>query len=130
MGRATDEKAKELALTILEGVLFIIPFLGQAVGSLGRAGAALARMLLAIDAAGNAGLSIYSIIEDPEMAPMAILGMLLGGLGGGSSKQSTRYRALASSKGKMTKEAKDSMGASFKKNDPKIKSIIGKMCPR
>jgi hypothetical protein len=42
-----EEKQKELAFKILEGVLFLVPFLG----------------------AGATGLTIYSIVEDPSMAP-------------------------------------------------------------
>jgi hypothetical protein len=123
-----ETKQKELAFKILEAILFVIPFLGPAIGSLGRAGAALARMLMAVDIAGAAGLTIYSIVEDPSMAPLAILELLLGGVGSGGIGRGSKFRVLSDAKSKMSPDARDSMGPSFKKNDPKIKSIVGKIC--
>ena len=75
------ENTKNLILKIVEAVLMLIPFVGGALGAIGKTGAALARFLTAIDVAGNAGLGIYSIVEDPAMAPVAIFMMLVGGLG-------------------------------------------------
>jgi hypothetical protein len=86
-------------------------------------------MMIAIDAATNAGLTVYTIIEDPTMAPVAIISMLMGFVGGGSGSMGSRFRALSGAKGKMTKENKEAMGASYKENDPKIQSILGKICP-
>jgi hypothetical protein len=111
-----------------EGVLFVVPFLGAAIGSLGRAGAALARMLMAVDIAGAAGLTMYSIVEDPAMAPLAILELVLGGISRGTIGRGTKFRVLADAKSKMSPDAKESMGPSFKLNEPKIQSIVSKIC--
>jgi hypothetical protein len=123
-----ETKQKELAFKILEGILFVVPFLGAAIGSLGRAGAALARMLMTVDIAGAAGLTIYSIVEDPAMAPLAILELVLGSVSRGSIGRGTQFRVLADSKSKMSADAKKSMGPSFQRNEPKIQSIVGKIC--
>ncbi|KAL1838072.1 hypothetical protein VTJ49DRAFT_3092 [Mycothermus thermophilus] len=125
-----DRKKKEFILKILEGILFLIPFVGAAIGGLGRTGAALARMLMAIDATGSAGLAVYSLVEDPSMAPVAILAMVLGGVGAGGTRGAQRYRDLALAKGKLTSGQKNDLGASFRRNNPKVETLTAKICPR
>lgn len=122
-----EENKKNLILKIVEAVLFLIPFVGGALGALGRTGAALARFLSAVDAAGSAGLSVYEMVENPEMAPVAILGMILGGLGTPSGRT---YRTVATSKRDMTPEMRANMGKSFREFNPKVESITSKMCKR
>ncbi|SPO00349.1 related to chitinase [Cephalotrichum gorgonifer] len=128
MGDKIDkENEKNLILTILSGVLFLIPFVGAAVGSLGRAGANIARMLSAIEAGGAAGLSIYEIIEDPESAPLAIMTMLLGGAGSlGGAKG---YRDLAKPRKDLsTNGGAEKMGQTWKEQDPHIQKIMNNSC--
>lgn len=119
------ENTKNLILKIVEAVLMLIPFVGGALGAIGKTSAALARFLTVIDVAGNAGLGIYSIIDDPAMAPVAIFGMLMGALGPPSG---ATYRKVGKIKADMTPEIKATMGKSFKELNPKIESITGKMC--
>ncbi|KAM7192236.1 hypothetical protein V8F20_008938 [Naviculisporaceae sp. PSN 640] len=125
-----ERKKKELILKILEGILFLIPFVGAAIGGLGRAGAMMARMLMAVESIGSAGLGVYSLVENPEMAPVAILAMVLGGLGAGGSRGATRYRELNIAKGKLTPDQKENLGAAFKRWNPKVENIGAKICPR
>lgn len=125
--KINDENRKNLILKILEGVLFIIPFVGGLVGGLGRVGAGIARFLTAIDIAGNAGLGIYSMVENPDMAPVAILGMILGSLG---TPSGTLYKSLGKAKRDMTPEMKANMGKSFKDINPKIERITAALCKR
>ena len=119
---------KELIFKILEIVLFLIPFVGAAVGALGRTGAMIGRMLMAIEAGASAGLGMYELIEHPEMAPLAILMMILGGLGSGGWGGATRYKTLADTKTKMTSVQKKNMGESFELNQPKVDKILAKIC--
>lgn len=125
-----DRQDKDLILKIIEGILFLIPFVGAAIGNLGRAGAMMARLLLAVDALGNGALSVYEMVENPEMAPVAILAMVLGGLGSAGSRGAVRYRELAISKGKLTPDQKKNMGASFNLHNPKVETLTAKICPR
>ena len=128
-----DEKNrqdKDLILKIIEGILFLVPFVGAAIGNLGRAGAMMARLLMAVDALGNGALSVYEMVENPEMAPVAILAMVLGGLGAGGSRGALRYRELAISKGKLTLDQKKNMGASFNLHNPKVETITTKICSK
>ncbi|CAI4210330.1 unnamed protein product [Parascedosporium putredinis] len=110
MGKEIEEaQEKDLILTILSGVLFLIPFVGAALGA-------------------AAGLSVYEIIDDPSSAPFAILGMLLGtGRVGGARA----YRDL----GKIRKDMKgngaaEKMGDTWKKQDPHVQKIVSNSCRR
>jgi len=125
--KVNEENKKNLILKIIEGVLFLIPFVGGLIGGLGRAGAQIARFLTALEAAGNAGVSVYSIVEDPAMAPVAILGMILGSFG---PPTGTLYKKFGQAKRDMTPEMKANMGKNFKEINPKIEGITSKMCTR
>ncbi|KAK0620501.1 hypothetical protein B0T14DRAFT_586889 [Immersiella caudata] len=124
------EKEKDLILKIIEGILFLIPFVGAAIGSLGRVGAMMARVLMSVETAGSAALGVYSLVEDPSQAPVAILTMVLGGLAGGAGTRGTRYRNLSGSKGKMTPEQKSTMGNSYTTYNPKVEQLSGAVCKR
>lgn len=125
-GEIEEAEEKALILAIVSGVLFLIPFVGGAVGGLGRTGIAIARMLSAIEAGGAAGLGIYEIIEDPDSAPIAIMTMLLGG-GVGGVGGAKGYRQLAKPR-KELDAAK--MGETWKKEDPHIQKIMNNACGR
>jgi hypothetical protein len=71
---------EEFILNFISGMLFFIPFLGAGAGAVGLS--LLRGMLSLIGAAGEAGLLVYSIVEDPESAFMSIFFALAGaGLG-------------------------------------------------
>jgi chitinase len=73
-----DLKKKELILTVVGAVLAVVPFVGDAAAA--AAGlASLARAITLIGEVANNAFSIYDIVGDPQSAPMAIFGMLLGG---------------------------------------------------
>ncbi|KAK3304981.1 uncharacterized protein B0T15DRAFT_493191 [Chaetomium strumarium] len=95
-------RTKHLTLKIVEGILFLIPFVGAAIGNLGR---------------------------NPEIAPVAILAMVLGGLGAGGTRRALRYRELSIVKGKLSPQQKTNLGASFRANNPKVELLTGKICP-
>ena len=123
--KVKEEEKKNLILKIIEGVLFLIPFVGGIVGGMGRAGARVARFLTALDIGGNGGLGIYSMVENPDMAPVAILGMILGSLG---TPNGASYRKLSTAKRDMTPEMKANMGKSFQEINPKIERISAALC--
>ncbi|KAF9881459.1 killer toxin subunits alpha/beta [Colletotrichum karsti] len=122
-----EEQEKNLILKIIEGVLFLLAFVGPIVGTLGRVGGAIARLVSALEGAAGVGLGIYSIIEDPTTAPLAILMMVMGELGGAAGKRG-QFAGLNKKKNDMTSKEKDNMGASYSKNTPKVQSIMGKSC--
>ncbi|KAM0448839.1 hypothetical protein ACHAO4_008312 [Trichoderma viride] len=67
---------EEMILNFITGVLFFIPFVGDAAGAAGMT--AVRSALEWLDAAGNAGLLAYSVVEDPKNAFMTIFSTLAG----------------------------------------------------
>jgi chitinase len=72
-----DDKKKQLILTILMAVFAVVPFVGD-IGAAAAGLMSLARVITLIGEVANDALTMYSIVEDPTSAPMAIFGMLLG----------------------------------------------------
>jgi len=128
-GKIQEEEKKNLILTIISSILMIVPFIGQAIGSLGRAGAMIARLVSALELGAEVGLGTYEIINDPDSAPMAIVGMVMAGAGAGLGS-SKRFGELGSLRKGMSDGTKAKMGASWKEHDPKVQSIMGKSCGR
>jgi chitinase len=122
--KVKEENKKNLILKILEGILFLIPFVGGLVGGLGRLGAQIARLVAVAEIAGSGALGIYSAVEDPDMAPVAILGMVMGAFGVPSG---AKYRPLGKAKRDMSPDMKANMGKSFQEINPKIETITSKM---
>ncbi|KAK4449031.1 hypothetical protein QBC34DRAFT_463610 [Podospora aff. communis PSN243] len=125
--KVKEENKKLLILTILEGILFLIPFVGGLVGGLGKVGAQIARVVIVAEIAGHGALGIYKAVEDPDMAPVAILGMVMGAFGAGGISSGAKYRPLGKAKRDMSPDMKASMGKSFQDINPKIEAITSKM---
>ena len=119
-----DEQKKNLILKILEGVLFIIPFLGGAVGRLGVLGARIGRLLSTVEGFGDLAYTTYVLIQDPTMAPIAALTMLCGPLAGNALK----YSQVAKAKRAMNTKQLDAMGPTFKTVNPKVQNIVKNTC--
>lgn len=78
IGKKIDEQNKlDFLLFFLSAIFFVIPFVGEALGSVAEL-ASLGRVLTWIGEAGNAALDIYGVVQDPASAPLAILGLVLG----------------------------------------------------
>ncbi|KAI9374613.1 hypothetical protein BJX61DRAFT_540623 [Aspergillus egyptiacus] len=98
---AADEIEEQLReqtiLGFVTGLLFFIPFVGEAVGA---AGLLSARTLLRLaGAAGETGLLVYDIVEIPDGAFMAIFSYLAGaGLGRAGFRDAADARRAMTSK--------------------------------
>jgi hypothetical protein len=92
-----EAERKESILNFISGLLFFIPFVGSAIGSVGVS--SLRSILSLIGAAGETGLLVYGIVEDPESALMAVFGLLAGaGVGRGGFRDAVETRRGMSSK--------------------------------
>lgn len=80
-----EEERKNLILTFITAVLFLLPIVGDALGALADF-AILGRLLTMIGTIGNAAMGVYDVVENPSSAPLAIIGILLGGVFSRSSK--------------------------------------------
>ncbi|KAK5995001.1 hypothetical protein PT974_03391 [Cladobotryum mycophilum] len=74
-----EEKKKAFIIAFLSAVFLIVPFVGEVVGSIAGL-AELGIVLGVLGAAGDATLDIYTIVDDPENAPMAIFDLVLAPL--------------------------------------------------
>lgn len=75
-----EERTKGIILTFLGALLFFIPVVGEVLGSIAGL-ASLARIIAVLATVGDAAMDIYSIVDDPKNAPLAIFGLVLGPLG-------------------------------------------------
>lgn len=114
------QEREEFILNFITGLLFFIPIAGEAAGA---AGLVAARSLLRlIGAAGDAGMMIHDVIENPENAFMTVFSYLAGaGVGRGGFKNAANSRRGISSKDY------DSLG-NVKTNMDKGQSIRGLVC--
>jgi hypothetical protein len=91
-GDIKEAERKELILNFISGLLFFVPF----VGSVGLS--SLRSILSLIGAVGETGLLVYGIVEDPDSALMAVLGLLAGaGVGRGGFRDAAEARRSMSS---------------------------------
>jgi GH18 family chitinase len=118
-----EEERKNLIMTVLTAVLCFVPVIGQY--SAAAAGmVATARAFVALGAVGGAALTIVDIVENPESAPMAIAGLLMGG--GGRLKGPSQFANAAKAKSAMTPKMRTDTGAIYVKHDDVLRRIIRK----
>ncbi|KAJ5056167.1 hypothetical protein J3E72DRAFT_200340 [Bipolaris maydis] len=91
------KEREEMILNFIMGILFFIPVAGNAAGSLGLT--AVRSMLRLIGTAGEAGLVVYDLVENPENAFLTIFSYVAGaGVGRSGFKNAANARRGMSSK--------------------------------
>jgi hypothetical protein len=75
-----EAQRKSIILAFLGAILFFIPVVGEVLGSVAGL-ATLARIVAVIATAGDVAMDIYTIVDDPGNAPLAIFGLVLAPLG-------------------------------------------------
>ncbi|CAG1996158.1 unnamed protein product [Fusarium graminearum] len=115
---------RNLVLNILTIIFAIIPFAGMAATALGGA-ARIATAALIVGEAGNAAISIVEIVNNPESAPFAILGMLIGaaGLRGGTPSRSA-FKEAANARRALSSKEMMAFSPQFREKDKLVQSII------
>jgi hypothetical protein len=116
---------RDLVLNILAIVFAVIPFAGMAVTALGGA-ARIATAALIIGEAGNAAISIVEIVDNPQSAPFAILGMLIGaaGLKGGKVSQRSAFKQSADARRSLSLTDMKAFSTEFRKKDGFVQAIV------
>lgn len=74
-----EEKRKAFILAFLSAIFLIIPVIGEVLSSVAEL-ADIGVILSLIGAAGNAATDIYTIVDDPANAPLAIFDLILSPL--------------------------------------------------
>ncbi|KAF2427426.1 hypothetical protein EJ08DRAFT_651479 [Tothia fuscella] len=120
------DEQKELILNIITAIFSVVPFVGQ-IGSMAAGLSKLARFFMHMGIASNAGLGVGQIIEDPKMAPVAILGILMGFAGRGSSGvargSEAEMKEIAKLRNGMNGAVLRGLGPAFERNEQTLQSI-------
>jgi hypothetical protein len=86
VGKEVEGKERtDMILTVLSAVFAVVPFVGE-LGAMAAGLATLARIISSARLAANTALTVTDAIEHPQMAPLAIMGLLIGGLPGGRGR--------------------------------------------
>lgn len=121
-----ERKVKDVILTVLLAAFIFIPIAGEAALALGWTGVAVARMAAMIGLAGDAAVTVYEAVEDPESALLVALLMLLPLRG--VSRDNATVKVIEK-KNALRGAALDALGEVFRRNDRSIQSIV-KVCRR
>ncbi|KAJ6124088.1 carbohydrate-binding module family 24 protein [Penicillium samsonianum] len=114
-------KKKELINNILMGVLLVIPFLGE-LDLVADAFTGLARVITMIGDAGIGATTIYSIVEDPKMAPLIILETLMFS----GMRDPDSFKSMGTARRDMTKNDVKGLGAEIEALDNQFQGIVSK----
>ncbi|KAI9700939.1 MAG: hypothetical protein M1820_006584 [Bogoriella megaspora] len=74
-----EEKRKAIILAFIGAILFFIPIVGEVAGAVAET-ADIAAIIGVIGTVGNAAFDIYTIVDDPSNAPLAIFSLILAPL--------------------------------------------------
>ncbi|KAI1852620.1 hypothetical protein JX266_002161 [Neoarthrinium moseri] len=119
------EKAKQLILTIVGAVLFVVPFVGE-VGAVLAGAATLARIALIAGETANLAFGIYGMVDDPDSALMGVLGMMFG-LGGITKvgRNPKGFKDMAAKRANLrTSGGVSKIGGNFQKWDDALQDIV------
>ncbi|KAF4964635.1 hypothetical protein FSARC_7461 [Fusarium sarcochroum] len=124
------EKMKEthtrnLVLSILSIVFAVIPFAGMAATALGGV-ARIASAALIVGEAGNAAISIVEIVDNPESAPFAILGMLIGaaGLRGGKVSPRSTFKQAVDARRALSSSDMKAFSPEFRAKNKLVDTVV------
>ncbi|KAL2860831.1 uncharacterized protein BJX67DRAFT_386278 [Aspergillus lucknowensis] len=71
-----EAKAKAILFAFLTAIFFFVPVVGEVMGAVSSL-ANIGRIVALLGAAGNVALDVYTILDDPENAPLAIFSLIL-----------------------------------------------------
>lgn len=116
-----EEERRNLILMIISIIFSILPFVGEVLGFIGGIAAGIGRIAVLVSTGVDIGLGIEQIVHDKASAPMAILGML----GGGLTRNEFNIGKLASTRRGFLPTDIKSMGTVFKSRDDQLQTVIG-----
>jgi GH18 family chitinase len=118
------EEAKSQLMMVLSLVFLIVPFLGE-IGAVLAGATAIARVIAIAGASANAGLALKDVIENPDMAPFALLDLITRG------RLKSPKDFMDAVKFRKAMDASDvaTLGEKFAKQDSLIQTIV-KACKR
>lgn len=117
-----EEKKKALILLVVSLCLMIVPMLGE-IGFELAGLVNLARFAFIAGEVGNAAMSLVDVVGNPEAAPFAVMGMVLGFAGRGIKFERALDDAGAARR-LMSQADVDGMGATFKKKSAMVSAVV------
>lgn len=122
-----DEERNNELMNIFGIVFMLLPFVGELLGPFGGVVAMIGRIISTIGTAGDLAVNLQSIVQDPETAPMVLIGVLAGVTGSGIARSAKGYKPLKQSKATM-----DSGGVftKFGKLSKENNDVINKLVAR
>ncbi|KAI0543297.1 glycoside hydrolase [Xylaria curta] len=119
-----DAQRKDLILFFVSAILFIVPVIGEGLAAAGLV--SLGRIIAILGETGGVIEGIYDIANDPESAPLAIFGIVLGVAGIRDAAQVGK-----AAKFRNDFKAKDSMLGDVIKGDlDKISKVVKNVCSK
>jgi hypothetical protein len=119
-GEIREEEKKNLIITIISALLFLIPFVGE-FAAMAAGAATVARMIAMAGMIGNAAFTIADVVANPENAAMAIMGLLSAG----RVRKPRDFADLGAARRAQTKFDVSKMGTTFKKHDDSLQKVLG-----
>lgn len=119
-----DEEKANLIINIVSAVLFFVPFAGEG-AAVAFGSANLARAVATAVWAGEGALAIYDIVNNPESAPMALIGLFAGG----SIRGSTQFTKWANFRRSKSGDL-SGMGKTFKAYEDRFQGLMAKSCKK
>ncbi|KAK2788072.1 hypothetical protein FQN52_006909 [Onygenales sp. PD_12] len=118
-----EAQRKEMILGFLMGFLMLIPAVGEAVGAIGLG--TVGRFLTMLGIAGDAGMAVYDVVEDPKSIIIGLFMALIAGRaqGGGFGRAAEIRRS-------MSKKELEALGGSFKGRSDLLNTLQQRMCAR
>lgn len=126
VNRWEEEKRKNIILAFLTAIFFFIPIAGEVLGSI-AALANIGRVIATLGAAGELALDIYSIVDDKDNLPLAILSIVLSPL---AILDAVQIGKAAGFRRDMTPEQVGKLGSRISDPLNSISKIKGAMCKR
>lgn len=120
--KAAAEEKKNLIITIISAILFFLPFAGEAAIAANLIN--LGRMIVMIAAVGEAALTIQDIVDNPLLAPLAIL----NGLSRGTLKTPTAFATQATTRRALNSNDLSKLGPVYTRNEDSLRMAV-KTCP-
>jgi hypothetical protein len=121
-----EEKRKAFILAFLSAIFLFIPVIGEVIGSIAEL-ADVGAILSMLGAVGNAGMDIYTIVDDPHNAPLAIFDLILTPLAIGDI---AKINKAANIRRGMNAEDVAKLGGSVKSRMDTIDKVKGKCVAR
>nr|XP_036590015.1 glycoside hydrolase family 18 protein [Colletotrichum truncatum]KAF6802020.1 glycoside hydrolase family 18 protein [Colletotrichum truncatum] len=120
------DKEKEFLTWFLTSILMLVPVVGQTLGTVARL-ATIGRAIAMLGEAGGIAYDVASIVDDPDNAPMAVFGLILGV---GALRDSAKVIKASSAARGMSANDLGKLGGKVETRMTTISSVIGRSCSR